>query len=97
MRLELSNFKYAYQTAEVTSISDGVIGPAEAKRMLGPQLADTLPVQGSVVVVKGRLPSKTFTSDDKEYEYHDGMGGTAEIALKNETILEMMLPALKEL
>ena len=43
------------------------------------------------------LPAATFESDGVVYPYHDGMGGTAEVRTRDETILEMIIPALKEL
>lgn len=98
MRLELDGFDYAYQDLVVLSVSEGVVGPHEAKRLLGPQLADTLPMgQGGVVMVRAKLPSTTFESDGQVYPYHDGMGGSVEVRLRDETILEMLIPALKEL
>jgi membrane fusion protein (multidrug efflux system) len=97
MRLELQGFDYAWQEVVVDSISDAVIGPNEAKRILGPQLADTLPIGGGVVMVRATLPSPTFESDGEIYPYHDGMGGVAEVRLRDETILEMLVPALKEM
>lgn|GEM_PF-1808782 len=98
LRLELAGFDYAYQEVEVDTVTDGVIGPAEARRILGPQLADTLPMDGGgVIMVRATLPTTTFESDGKVYPYHDGMGGTAEVRTRDETILEMLIPALKEL
>jgi membrane fusion protein (multidrug efflux system) len=98
VRLELDGFDYAYQDLVVLSVSEGVVGPHEAKRLLGPQLADTLPIgNGGVVMVRSRLLSPTFESDGNVYPYHDGMGGTVEIRLRDETILEMLVPGLKEL
>jgi membrane fusion protein (multidrug efflux system) len=97
MRLELQGFDYAWQDVIVGSISEGVIGPNEAKRILGPQLGDTLPIGGGVVMVRATLPSTTFESDGVVYPYHDGMGGVAEVRLRDETIFEMVIPGLKEM
>ena len=97
MRLSLAGFEYAYQDVVVEEISEGVVGPAEAGRMLGPQLADTLPLGGGVVMVRARLPGRTFVSDDEVYPFHDGMGGEVDVRLDAETILEMLIPALGEL
>lgn len=97
IKLELSGFNYAYQDATVNAISEGVLGPAEAAKMLGPQLAGAFPIEGPVVMVRATLPTKTFESDGEVYPYHDGMGGVAQIRLRDETILEMIVPALKEL
>lgn len=97
MRLSLSGFEYAYQDVIVEEISEGVVGPAEAGRMLGPQLADTLPIGGGVVMVRAHLPAPTFVSDDQVYPFHDGMDGEVDVRLDAETVLEMLVPALEEL
>ncbi|MBX7084203.1 MAG: HlyD family efflux transporter periplasmic adaptor subunit [Nannocystaceae bacterium] len=97
LRLELGGFDYAWQDLAVGTISEGVVGAEEARRILGPQHADTLPLGGSVVMVRATLPSTTFESDGETYPYHDGMGGTAEVRLRDETLLELLVPALKEL
>jgi multidrug efflux pump subunit AcrA (membrane-fusion protein) len=98
MRLELDGFDYAYQDLVVLTVSEGVVGPHEAKRLLGEQLADTLPIaNGGVVMVRAQLASPTFESDGNVYPYHDGMGGKVEVRLRDETILEMLIPALKEM
>ncbi|MBK8237470.1 MAG: HlyD family efflux transporter periplasmic adaptor subunit [Deltaproteobacteria bacterium] len=96
LRLELGGFDYAYQDLQVGPISEGVIGAEEARRILGPQHADTLPLGGSVVMVRASLPATTFESDGERYPYHDGMGGTAEVRLRDETLIELLIPALKE-
>ena len=98
MCLELDGFDYAYQDLVVLSVSEGVVGPHEAQRLLGEQLADTLPMgNGGVVMVRAQLTSPTFESDGNVYPYHDGMGGKVEVRLRDETILEMLIPALKEM
>jgi multidrug resistance efflux pump len=97
LRLELVGFDYAWQDVVVETITEGVVGPNEAKRILGPQLADTLPIGGGVVMVRARLPTTTFVSGDRTYPYHDGMGGTAEVRMRDETVLEMLVPGFEEL
>lgn len=97
LRLELLGFDYAWQDVTVETITEGVVGPNEAKRMLGPQLADTLPLGGGVVMVRARLPTTTFVSGGRTFPYHDGMGGVAEVRMRDETILEMLIPGFEEL
>jgi membrane fusion protein (multidrug efflux system) len=97
LRLELIGFDYAWQDVVVETITEGVVGPNEAKRMLGPQLADTLPLGGGVVMVRARLPTTTFVSGGQTFPYHDGMGGVAEVRMRDETVLEMLIPGFEEL
>jgi membrane fusion protein (multidrug efflux system) len=95
MRLEISGYRYAYQKLVVSAVGDEVIGPAEAQRTLGPAIAETLEVTGPVVLVHARLPSPTFEAEGKTYRYHNGMHGTAEIRVRSERILWVLVPSLK--
>lgn len=95
MRLEISGYRYAYQKLVVSSVGDEVIGPAEAQRTLGPAIAETVQVTGPVVLVKARLPSPTFEAEKKTYRYHNGMQGTAEIRVRSERLLWVLVPSLK--
>lgn len=97
LRLELRGYRYTYQSLVIDEISDEVIGPEEARRLLGPQVGDAVPIPGPVVVVRATLPSANFVSDDEQYEYHDGMLGLAEVKVRAESILETLIPALKRL
>lgn len=97
MRLELRGYRYAYQELVVDSISDEVIGPAEVRRYFGERLGDTVRVRGPVVLVRARLPSRTFVADNVEYEYHDGMQGVAEVRVRSQRILTAIIPGLKGL
>jgi multidrug efflux pump subunit AcrA (membrane-fusion protein) len=95
MRLEISGYRYAYQKLVVGSVSDEVIGPGEAQRALGPAIAQTVQVTGPVVVAKARLTSPTFEAEGKTYRYHNGMQGTAEIRVRSERLLWVLVPSLK--
>jgi membrane fusion protein (multidrug efflux system) len=97
MRLELQGYRYAYQQLVVESVSDEVLGPAEARRLLGPGVGETLPVDGPVLLVTARLPSPTFESDGRRYDYHDGIQGSVEIRVRSERMLTVLLPGLKAL
>jgi multidrug efflux pump subunit AcrA (membrane-fusion protein) len=95
MRFEIGGYRYAYQRLVVASVGDEVIGPAEAQRTLGPAIAETVQVTGPVVLVKARLPSPTFEAEKKTYRYHNGMQGTAEIRVRSERLLWVLVPSLK--
>jgi membrane fusion protein (multidrug efflux system) len=97
LRLELDGHRYAYQWASIRRIADQVIGPAEARRFLGPEIADGVPIDGPVVLVDAELPSATFRARGTEYAYHDGMLARAEAAARTERILFLLLPQLRGL
>ena len=94
----LSNgFRYAYQKLTVADVGGEVVGPAEARRYLGEEIADAATLGGPVVLVSARLPSLTFEAEGKTRRYHDGMWGKAEVRVRSEPILVALIPALKAL
>ena len=96
LRLELTGYRYAYQVLTIDSVSSEVIAASEARRILGPDVTD-IAVGGSVVVVRGKLQSDEFESDDQIYRYHDGMIGKAEVRLRSERIVFAVIPGLRRL
>lgn len=97
MRLEISGYRYAYQTLFIDSVSSDVIGPSAARRVLGAEVGESLQITGPVVLVRGRLPSVTFAVDDGVYQFHDGMQGTATVGVRSERILFALIPGLRRL
>jgi membrane fusion protein (multidrug efflux system) len=95
IRLELVGFKYAYRELMIDAIGDEVVGPSEVRRYLGQDLADTVSVQGPVVLVQAHLPSTTFIANGRSFHYYDGMPGTAEARVRAESILVTLVPGLK--
>jgi len=95
LRLELKGFRYAYQRLMIDSVGNEVIGPNEVRRFLGQDIADSLALDGSSVIVRGHLPSRKFKANGRWHEFHDGMPGTAEASVRSESILLMLVPGLK--
>jgi len=78
----------------IDSVSE-IVGPSEARRFLGPAMADLLPLGGPMVIVQCRLPSDHFRDGDAIYRYHQGLPGSAEVTLRSSRILFSLLPSLK--
>jgi biotin carboxyl carrier protein len=97
MRLELSGYRYAYQSLTIDSVSADVIGPSEARRVLGLQVSESAALAGPVVLVRGRLPRNAFTVDGVTYRFHDGMQGSVTVRVRSERILFTILPGLRRL
>jgi multidrug efflux system membrane fusion protein len=96
LRLELTGFPYAWQSLQVASVSDELVGPAEVRRYLGPGLGDTVSVgDGPVVLVEARLPRETFESDGETYAYHPGMAGEAWVKVRARNGWLTLLPVLE--
>jgi membrane fusion protein (multidrug efflux system) len=97
LRLELSGYRYVYQSLAIESVSSDVIAPSEAKRVLGAEVADSLQLAGPVVVVRGKLAGSEFEVDGRKFYYHDGMLGTAEVPVRSVRILVALIPGLRML
>ncbi|OJH35927.1 efflux RND transporter periplasmic adaptor subunit [Cystobacter ferrugineus] len=97
MRLELEGFQYQYQELIIDQVGDGLVGPEEVRRYLGPELADSLTVNGAVVLVRAHAPSRFFEADGKRLTYFDGMQGTVDARVKSERIILTIIPGLKVL
>lgn len=97
IHLELEGFPDSRQEVAVRSVADEVVGPAEAMRFLGRDRQGALELVGPVVVVVTELPSDVFVADDTEYRVYDGMQGVLEAKLRDETLLETLVPALQQL
>ncbi|MET0339939.1 MAG: HlyD family efflux transporter periplasmic adaptor subunit [Polyangiales bacterium] len=95
LRFRLDGFHRQVLELEVERVGDQIVGPREAGRYLGPDLADAFPVQGPVVMVEARLPRRNFDSDGVAYDYAHGMQGTAEAVVRNEAVVFALLPVLK--
>lgn len=97
VELRMEGYQHSYQTAEVEAVGNQAVGPSEIKRFLGPQLADTLPLSGSSVILRARLPGLTFRSGREVYRYHSGMRGQASVRLSSERLVLTVFPWLKAL
>ncbi|WP_437672784.1 efflux RND transporter periplasmic adaptor subunit [Sorangium sp. So ce131] len=97
LRFEVAGHPYVYQDLAVESIGAQVLGPAEVRRSLGPDVADALVIEGPALLVEARPASCTFTSGGVALPYVDGMIGRAEARLDAESILFTLVPGLKAL
>jgi membrane fusion protein (multidrug efflux system) len=97
LRFELDGFRYAYCDVTIGHVSDDVVGPAESKRYLGADAADTLTADGPLVLVHANLGAESFHSDDRRLSYFDGLHGRAEVAVRSEPLLLALMPSLKGL
>ena len=95
MRIQMMGYAYAYSDIAIDTIGDQVVGPNEIRRFLPSELADTLPIQGPVVLVTATLPSSTFEAEGKTYDYFDGMQGTAAARVGSKMILLTLIPGLE--
>ncbi len=93
--LELRGYGHAPQRLAITAVSEEVVDPDEARRLLGPEIAAAVALTGPVVLVEARFPQVTFEADGKLYELHDGMWGTAEVKVRSEPLLAALVPGIR--
>jgi membrane fusion protein (multidrug efflux system) len=97
LRLAVEGFPHTYIDAPIEQISNEVIGPTEVRRYLGNELSDTVPVQGSLVLVRARLPTDSFKFEGKTFNYYDGIPGHVDIRVRSLRLLVMIFPVFKEI
>jgi membrane fusion protein (multidrug efflux system) len=97
LRVELDGFRYDYRELTIESVGDQVIGPGELQRYLGPDLDGAVRLSGPIVLVRARMPSRTFTNQGRVLGYFDGMPARAEASVRSEPILLTLIPGLKAL
>jgi hypothetical protein len=76
-------------------VGDQIVGPSEAARYLGRDLADAFAIGGPVVLVQATLDRTSFDVDGEHYDFAGGMYGKAEAAVRNEPIAYAFVPSLK--
>lgn len=95
LRLQLDGYPRQPQDLRIEVVSDEVIGPKEAARYLGSEVADAIGVDGPLVMVRAPLEARSLDAEDRRFDYHDGMQGVAEVPVRSERLLEALLPRLK--
>jgi membrane fusion protein (multidrug efflux system) len=96
LRFELDGFQRKAQELAITNVSEQIVGPAEAARFLGRELADSFTLTGPVVIVRADLPSASFVADRQRFRFAHGMHGLAESVVRNEPIAYAFVPGLKQ-
>ncbi|RKH08232.1 HlyD family efflux transporter periplasmic adaptor subunit [Corallococcus sp. CA053C] len=97
LRVTLEGFHHEAQEVAIESVGDEALGPEELQRLLGPGLAGAVGASGPLVVVRARLPSRTFSDRGHARDYVDGMPARVKAAVRSEPILATLVPGLKGL
>jgi membrane fusion protein (multidrug efflux system) len=95
LRLHLNGFARSSEMLTIDSVGDEVVGPAEARRYLGQDTADAVAIAGPIVLVKARIDGSRFTSDDKTFNFYDGLPGTAEARVRTQRVVMALVPGLR--
>ena len=96
MRFELEGYPQIASPLVVETVGDEAVGPAEVRRYLGHEVGDALPVEGSLVLVRARLPGPTFHWRGQDFRYYDGIPGRVDLRVRSVPLIAMLFPALEE-
>ena len=96
LQVEISGYQKGREKAEIYEVGREITGAASIRSTLGPQIADALkiPQDGSFVIVKAKLPTRTFRVDHKVYRYFHGLGAKTEVRVESKRFLVTLLPSL---
>lgn len=95
LRFEVDGFHQRAHEFVVSRVGDQVLGPGEAARYVGRDLADAFAIPGPVVLVQASLPSTSFVVEGQRYEFASGMFGLAEAVVRDEPIAYAFIPGLR--
>lgn len=95
LRVELTGHAHAAAWVDGAVFGDAVIGPGEARRVLGEEIADAVELLGPVVVAEAALVGDALVAGDRRYPLHDGMPARVETPLRSEPLLYALFPALR--
>jgi membrane fusion protein (multidrug efflux system) len=96
LRFELDGFQRRAHELSIAGVGDQIVGPEEAARYLGRDMADAVAISGSLVLVRAALPSAWFEADGEHFQFAPGMLGKAESVVRSEPIAYAFLPGLKQ-
>ena len=93
--VRLDGYSKSRETATIIEVGREGIGPSAARKSLGDEIFDTLPIAGSVVMVRARMPRRDFdTGEDHRLELHNGMTAVGEIKIAEQSFLRTIVPGL---
>lgn len=96
LRLELAGFERTRLELQIERVDEQVLGPPEAVRALGVELAGALDVKGPVVMVHAIVPDDSFRARGVSYRLHHGMTARGEVPVQRESLLYAWMPGLGE-
>jgi membrane fusion protein (multidrug efflux system) len=96
LRFELDGFQRRAHELTVQDVGDQIVGPQEAARYLGRDMADVVALSGPVVLVHATLPGASFEADGEHFQFAHGMHGKAETIVRSEPLAYAFLPGLKQ-
>lgn len=95
--LRIQGYPDSREVIPIETIGTEIVGPQEASRYAGKESTGALVIAGPVVIARAFLRNTIFQGNGRNYSYHDGMIGVAEVSVRSDPIVLSLVPGLKEI
>jgi hypothetical protein len=98
LQVGLTGYTKTREKAIIYYVSREGIGASEAAKIMGQSMTDALrlPPDDSYVLVKARLPGRTFETEHNILPFHHGMQATTEVKIAEKPFLVSLFPAIEK-
>ncbi len=97
MKVNLAGYTKSPETATITYVGNEGIAPEAVAKYLSPTLAGMFKLApGSYNIVKAKMPSRTFKSQNQTLYYHHGMSAKVDVLINEKPFLVTLIPALEK-
>lgn len=97
MKVNLAGYTKSPETAEIVEVGNDAIAPEAVQKYLGTTLAGSVKLaHGSYVLVKAKMPTRTFESQKQTLYYHHGMQAKVDVLINEKPFLVTLIPALEK-
>ena len=94
--LRIDGYPQSRESLTIREVAPDIVGPNEAERYVGKEIAQALSLSGPILMVRTTLPKETFQSADEKFHYHDGMVAQAEVRVRKEPLITALVPGIKQ-
>lgn len=98
--LKINGYPQSRERLTILDVAPDIIGPDDAERYVGKEIAQTLSLSGPIVMVRTALPLDTFESFDvanERFRYRDGMLAQAEVSVRKQPLIIALVPGLDQI
>jgi membrane fusion protein (multidrug efflux system) len=102
LQLELDGYTKARALAAITHVQSDAVSATEAAKLGGEMLAESIAKELSTgtsvtwIVVRARLPSRTFQTEHHTYHYHHGMHAKVEVKIQSKPFIATLVPGFEK-
>jgi len=98
LQIDFINYKTARAKAPIYELGTAAMSAGAARKLVGLELADALklPNEGSFILVKARMPARTFKVKGQTLTYAHGMTAMTEVRIESKRFLVTLLPDLEK-